>query len=73
MATASLEERVSTLEDEVARLKEQLATVTPRNVAPWWERIYGTFADSTEYEEAMRLGRAYRESLRPQDDKPGGE
>jgi hypothetical protein len=43
------------------------------NLAPWWERIYGTFANSPEYEEAMRLGRAYRESLRPHGDESAGE
>lgn len=32
----------------------------------WWEQIYGTFAGS---EEAMRLGREYRESQRPNDEE----
>ena len=70
MASISLEERVAALESEVARLKEQLTAENPQAVAPWWERIYGSFAGSPEYEEAMRLGRAYRESLRPKDDRP---
>ncbi|MGG6269980.1 hypothetical protein [Leptolyngbya sp. AN10] len=56
-----LEDRVTLLEAEVARLKEK---VEPSS-KPWWERIAGTFADSPAYEEAMRLGREYRESLRP--------
>jgi hypothetical protein len=72
MAIISLEERVAALEAEVARMKVQLATENSQNAVPWWEKIYGTFADSAEYEEAMRLGRAYRESLRPQDDEPAG-
>ena len=62
MAIITLEDRVSILETEVARLKEQLAAEKPQNAPPWWEWIYGTFANSPEYEEAMRLGRAYRES-----------
>lgn len=69
----TLEDRVAVLETEVARLKEQLAAEKPQNAPPWWNRIYGTFADSPEYGEAMRLGRAYRESLRPQDDEPAGK
>jgi hypothetical protein len=73
MAIISLEGRVAVLEAELARLKEQLGAEKPHTVPPWWERIYGTFANSPEYEEAMRLGRAYRESLRPQDDEPAGE
>ena len=35
---------------------------------PWWKPIRGTFKDDAAYAEAMRLGREYRQSLRPQDD-----
>ena len=31
---------------------------------PWWEEITGTFADDSTYDEAMQLGREYRNSLR---------
>jgi hypothetical protein len=34
------------------------------STTPWWEKIVGTFADNPVYDEAMRLGREYRESLR---------
>jgi hypothetical protein len=68
MATTSLEERVEALESELAELKRQLGQGKACTDVPWWERIYGTFADSPDYEEAMRLGREYRESLRPKDD-----
>lgn len=64
---------MAALEAEMAHLKEQLAAEQPQIASPWWERIYGTFASSPEYEEAMRLGRAYRESLRLCDDEPTGE
>jgi hypothetical protein len=59
MAGAPLELRVEALEAELARLKEQL-------IGPvrWWQEI-GTFADDPVYEQAMKLGRAYRRSLRP--------
>jgi hypothetical protein len=72
MATVSLEERVTTLETELAELKRRLGPESPPGVTPWWERIFGTFANSSEYEEAMRLGREYRESLRPSDDEADG-
>jgi hypothetical protein len=32
---------------------------------PWWEEILGSFANDPAYDEAMQLGRQYRESLRP--------
>lgn len=56
-----LPERVAILEDELARMKRQLGS----NRAPWYERIAGTFADDPAHAAAMRLGRQYRQSLRP--------
>ena len=64
MAARELEGRVAALEAEVARLRQRLDATT-KPAKPWWEEIYGTFADDPIYEEAMRLGREYRESLRP--------
>lgn len=67
MAAPTIEERLAALEAEVARLKErQLGDEAKK---PWWEEIWGTFKDDPHYEEAMRLGREYRESLRPEDDE----
>ncbi|NJN58695.1 MAG: hypothetical protein HC879_14965 [Leptolyngbyaceae cyanobacterium SL_5_9] len=57
-----LEERVAYLEAEVARLKNKVEGV---NSGAWWEQIVGAFADSLDYDEAMRLGREYRDSLHP--------
>lgn len=57
---ADLERRIAALEAEVARMKER----TPDS-APWWQRVAGTFANDPLFEEAMRLGREYRRSLRP--------
>ena len=64
MSLKSLEERVSALEDEVVRLKKQ-TNGSSDPALPWWEKIYGKYANDPAYEEAMRLGREYRESLRP--------
>lgn len=59
-----LECRVAALEGKVERLQRELEAVVPDG-QPWWQRIVGTFADDPAFEEAMRLGRKYRESLRP--------
>jgi hypothetical protein len=67
-AVKSLEERVEALEGEVTRLK-QARPNGAEPPQPWWEAIWGTFKDDPEYEEAMRLGREYRESLRPKDEE----
>ncbi len=68
MATGTLEERMAAVEQELAQLKQQLQAAPPSAPLPWWEQIFGTFANSEAHEEATRLGREYRESLRPKDD-----
>lgn len=60
--------RVTALEVKVAQLQRQLEVVPPDG-KPWWERVVGGFADEPAFEEAMRLGREYHESLRPQASK----
>jgi hypothetical protein len=57
-----LEERVASLEAEVARLKNKVENSASSK--PWWEQIVGTFSNNAFYDEAMRLGREYRDSLR---------
>ena len=64
MAAPQIEQRLAALEAEVARLKEQLANAVPAK-GDWLNEIYGAFENDPIYEEAMRLGREYRESLRP--------
>lgn len=65
MSAPQLEERVARLETELARLKD-LLPMTAATSSPWWEKITGTFANSTAFEEAMQLGKQYRQSM-PQD------
>ncbi|HEV3255817.1 MAG TPA: hypothetical protein VG013_02950 [Gemmataceae bacterium] len=64
MATVSLKDRVAALEAEVARLRAKVEGAADASV-PWWDKIAGTFAGDAIYEEAMRLGREWRESFRP--------
>ena len=71
MATVTLEERVAALEAEFALLKKD-HTNEAQPQKPWWEEIRGTFKNDPAYEEAMRLGREYRESLRPKDEEEPG-
>ncbi|HEY9799212.1 MAG TPA: hypothetical protein V6D25_02550 [Leptolyngbyaceae cyanobacterium] len=33
------------------------------STSAWWQKVTGTFADNSAYDEAMQLGREYRESL----------
>ena len=56
--------RIAALESEVARLKQRLEE-TAESKRHWVDDIYGAFANDPDFLEAMRLGRKYRESLRP--------
>jgi hypothetical protein len=59
-----LESRVAILEEKVTQLQRKLEAASPE-AKPWWQNMVGAFADDRAFEEAMRLGREYRESLRP--------
>jgi hypothetical protein len=61
----SLSERLARVEDEVLRLARRVTEEPRREATAWWKTIVGVFKDDPEFDEAMRLGRAYRESLRP--------
>lgn len=57
----TLERRVETLEAELRELKNEVqAKKRPGD----WSSIVGWVADDPDYEEAMKLGRAYREKQR---------
>ena len=66
MASSALALRVAALEAEVAQMKEQLAKTTESS-RTGLDEIFGAFDNDPIYAEAMRLGREYRESLRPKD------
>ena len=65
MSVAGIELRVATLEAEVARLREQVESKAGPARGDWLDKVYGAFANDPDFEEAMRLGREYRESLGP--------
>jgi len=52
------------LEKRLDKVEERLAEINPAPQKKWWEAIAGTFANDPAFEEAARLGREYRLSLR---------
>jgi hypothetical protein len=58
---SELEQRVSDLEVEVSQLKRKVHELATSQ--PWWAQIVGSFEDDRIYDEAMKLGRHYRQSL----------
>jgi hypothetical protein len=67
MTKAQLEQHVHSLEAQVAQLKAELEEIRGPQV-PWWKKIVGSHADDPEaFNEAMRLGREWRDSFRPKE------
>ena len=65
MATEQLERRLAAMEtrlDTLQRLFDERMAQPPKNEKRGWQAIVGTFSDDALYEEAMRLGREWRES-----------
>ena len=62
MTNSEIEKRIAVLEAEVSSLKSKVEKKDDINEIPWWKQRIGMFADNPAYDEAMRLGREYRES-----------
>jgi hypothetical protein len=59
----TLEQRLETVEKELAELKGEIKTLIPR--PNWISAICGTFKDDPEFDEVLRLGKEIREADRP--------
>jgi hypothetical protein len=65
MTTQQLEARLATLEQEMAQVKQMLIPDgASMAIQPWWEKIAGSFADDPDFDEAERLGREWRKSVK---------
>ena len=68
MTLAQLEQRLSTLEAEVKRLRRVAAQ--PNKADPKWVLAHaGRFESGPGFDEIVWLGREYRESLRTKKEK----
>jgi hypothetical protein len=64
MTKAEMERRLLEVEAAVQRLVTQ-RSAAPDPTRPWWRDDAGRFANDPEFDEIVRFGREYRESLRP--------
>lgn len=63
MTLKELEARLQAVEAELTQLKaQQTSAATSQS----WLDLYGRYADDPTFEEAMRLGREYREQVNRQ-------
>jgi hypothetical protein len=63
MSAEPIEQRLIELERKVRQIESTVGSQAEGEL-PWWRRIAGRFAGNSEFDEAMRLGREYRQSLR---------
>ncbi|UBF27241.1 hypothetical protein K9N68_04555 [Kovacikia minuta CCNUW1] len=61
--TQQLEDRIAVLEAELAQIKQLLLT-SKRTQHPWWETVFGSFANCPAFDEMERLGREWRTSYK---------
>jgi hypothetical protein len=66
MARPNVEVRLTAIETELASLKKQVQFNKETN-PDWLDSVWGSFSNDPMYDEAMELGRKYRESLRPKE------
>ncbi|MGQ0541371.1 MAG: hypothetical protein ACT4O9_05915 [Blastocatellia bacterium] len=78
MSQTEVESRIAALEKELNLLKAKVDKKAdkaekngerPSTKHAWWKDHVGIFADDPAHEEAMRLGREWRESQREDYDK----
>jgi hypothetical protein len=58
--TVTLEQRVATIEKEVAELKNRVHRSEATRA--WYEKMIGSMKDYPEFEEVVRLGREIRKA-----------
>jgi len=71
MTTTEIEERLTSVEQELAELKSRI-TIPRGSPNHWIENIAGTFSspsDRIAFDEAMRCGRQWRKAQRPKSTK----
>lgn len=66
MTQAQIVKRLDYLEQELRELRSRLGKNGQKNE---WRSIAGSFADDPLFEQAAKLGAAYRRSLRPASSK----
>ena len=63
MTLSELTKRVDELEKQLAEVQKKMANSSAAQ--PWWMTGAGRFKNDPVFDEIVRLGREYRESLHP--------
>ncbi len=66
MSAQTIEERLAAVETKLEQLEREKVSDKSDEDVPWWKRIVGIYANSPEFEEAVKFGREWRGSEDPQ-------
>lgn len=66
MSLPTIEERLTAVENAVARLQQLIGFRTP--ASNWLGRVTGSMRDEPAFEEVLEYGRAIRQADRPPED-----
>ena len=66
MPEATLEQRITVLEEAVRELQEAMRARKP--AADWLDRVIGSMKDEPAFDEVLAYGRAIRQADRPAED-----
>ena len=67
MPDATLEQRMTALEEAVRELQEAMHARTP--TADWLDRVIGSMKDEPAFDEVLAYGRTIRHADRPAEDQ----
>ena len=60
-----LEQRVTSLEQELRKMRSELKAVRKASQLPWWKQFAGSFKNDSLFDEIVEAGKLYRRSLNP--------
>lgn len=66
MSQKNLEKRVEMLEQEITIIRETFEKLKETKL-PWWERNAGIFQNNELFDQAIKEGKAYRDSIKKDD------
>ncbi len=67
MPEATLEQRITALEDAMSELREATRVRAP--ASDWLDKVIGSLKNEPAFDEILALGRAIRQSDRPSEDQ----
>lgn len=71
MTTEQLEQRLTTVEAEVAGLRQKVESMAAKRKGNWLPKVLGRFKDDPDFAEIVRVGRLIRETGRLPDEYAG--